>query len=440
MPAKLAARSLHWRLSLALGCIAVMVGLLGSFGTFMVVRNLAAQFDSSLRDAAAHVRANAADASGTRAILPPKPDDVVVQIWEPGDDAAPGRTSNPKVILPKAEPGMSSIEVRGERWDVFALEAGNEYIQVAELQRVRTQNAIRVAFWSLMPVLALLPLLALTIMIVVRMSLQPLDVLGRRVARIDLNHLQPLERNEAPDELHPFLDSIDRMMERLSTRVDAERKFISNAAHELRSPISAMQLQLDNLRNAPAEQRGERLDELQRGISRTSSLVAQLLGLARAEAGIASKTRADLSLPQMVSDVVADLLPLAVQRGVDLGADELQDLRVRAVEADVRVLVKNLVENAIRYGGAKVDVSVHRADRHAVVQVADDGPGIAEADLARVFDRFYRGETSQEQEGSGLGLSIAQALAANYGGAVTLANRTDGTSGVVARIALPLVE
>jgi len=200
-----------------------------------------------------------------------------------------------------------------------------------------------------------------------------------------------------------------------------------------------MQLHVDNLRNAPAGQHRERLDAIQRGVSRFASLVSQLLGLARAETGTVGKAQADLPLPQIVADVIADLLPLAIDRDVDVGAAQLEDLSVRAVEADLRVLVKNLVDNAIRYGGAgaHVDVSVFRTDDKAVVQVVDNGPGIAAADLGRVFDRFYRSGTSDE-EGSGLGLSIAETLAGNYGGRVTLANRTDGTSGVIARIELPL--
>jgi two-component system OmpR family sensor kinase len=439
MPVAFAARSLHRRLIIALGCVAALVGLLGAVGTFLVVRSLATEFDSSLRDAAAHVRANAAYPSAARGYLPPKSDDLIVQIWGDKDGARPGKTSNPAIILPRADLGFSNIRVAGQQWDVFAMGAGRDYIQVAELHSVRTQNALRVAFWSLLPVLALLPILGVTIAIIVRVSLRPLDRLGRRVANIDLNNLHPLDGTDAPDELRPFLDSINLMMERLSVRIDAERKFIANAAHELRSPISAMQLHVDNLRNAPAGQHMERLDAIERGISRTASLVSQLLGLANAETGTVGKAQADLSLPQIVADVIADLLPVAIDRDVDVGAAQLEDLSVRAVESDLRVLVKNLVDNAIRYGGAgaHVDVSVFRTDNNAVVQVVDNGPGIAAADLGRVFDRFYRSGTSDE-EGSGLGLSIAETLAGNYGGRVTLANRTNGTSGVIARIELPL--
>ncbi len=445
-----AANSLHRRLSIALGVLALIVGLCGALGTFLVVRSLATDFSMTLRDAASHVHVSAG-APVTAAGVPgasgapqaahaaaPHARDLVVQIWRDGDGAAPHRTSNPEIALPRAAPGFSSIDYDGETWDLFALPAGDEYFQIGEARSSRNDHALRVAFWSLLPMLALLPLLVLTIALTVRVSLRPLERIGRRAARVDLHNLQPLELDKAPEELRPFLASINRMIERLSTLVDAERKFIADAAHELRSPISAMQLQIDNLRDAPADQYPERLDELRRGIGRTTSLVSQLLGLARAEIGSAQRASADVPIAQVVSDVVADLLPLALARGIDLGVVQLDECVVHAVEGDLRVVVRNLVDNAIRYGeeGTQVDVAVHAVAQRVTIDVIDNGPGIAEDDLARVFDRFFRA-AANDAEGSGLGLAIAQTLAQSYAGSVTLANRTDGQSGIVARIDLP---
>lgn len=433
-----AVNSLHRRLSLALGLLAILVGLLGSLGTFLVVRSLASGFNASLRDAAAHVQTgppHPASASGARRH---SSDDLVVQIWSADDRDAPTRTSNPNVKLRRGLDGFSTVEYKGEMWDVFGLAAGDEFIQVAESRSVRNRNAVRVAFWTLLPMLALLPLLALTSAITVRLSLRPLERMGQRAACVDLHNLQPLDVAKAPVELRPFLDSINRMIERLSVLVNAERKFVADAAHELRSPISAMQLQIDNLGHASADQYTERFAELKHGIARTGSLVSQLLGLARAEIGSAQRTLIDVPLTQVVSDVMAELLPFAYARGVDLGVERLDDASVRATEADMRVLVRNLVDNAIRYGGegAQVDVSVRHEPDRIVIEVLDSGPGIAEADLPRIFDRFFRAGAN-DVEGSGLGLAIVQALAQSYHGSVTLANRGDGQSGIVARVELP---
>ncbi|WP_395062633.1 sensor histidine kinase [Paraburkholderia silvatlantica] len=445
-----AAHSLHRRLSMAIGTLAILVGVLGALGTFLVVRSLAAEFNTTLRDAAAHVQTGVPHRASAPRGDSEAADNFVVQIWSATDGEVPSRTSNARIALPRAQSGFSSVEYDGDSWDVFALAAGDEYIQVAESRSMRNRNALRVAFWSLLPVLALLPLLALTIAVTVRVSLRPLERVGRRAAKVDLHDLKPLEVGQAPVELRPFVESINRMIERLSVLVNAERMFIADAAHELRSPISAMQLQIDNLRNAPPEQYPERFEELRRGIVRTGALVSQLLGLARAEIGSTQRVLAPVPLAQVVTDVLADLLPLADARGVDLGVTRLDDVTVRATETDMRVLVRNLVDNAIRYShaGANVDVAVRREDEGVVVDVTDNGPGIAEADLPRVFDRFFRAGVlrgdprgdprgDHDAHGSGLGLAIAQAVAHSYRGCVTLANRRDGQSGIVARIELP---
>lgn len=434
-----AANSLHRRLSIAIGTLALLVGVLGSLGTFLVVRSLASEFSASLRDAAAHVQAGVSHHAGEANGVRNASDDLVVQIWSAGDTDEPSRTSDPDIALPRAQTGFSSIDFDGEAWDVFALAAGDEYIQIAESRSMRNRNALRVAFWSLLPVLALLPLLVLTIAVTVRLSLRPMERVGRRAAKVDLHALKPLEADKAPVELRPFIESINRMIERLSVLVNAERKFIADAAHELRSPISAMQLQIDNLRAAPPDQYRERFDELQRGVARTGSLVSQLLGLARAEIGGAQRAIEEIALTRLVPEVLADLLPLADARGVDLGVERLDQASVRATEGDLRVLIKNLIDNAIRYvhAGGRVDISVLRDAQKVTIEVIDDGPGIAESDLPHVFDRFFRA-ANNDVEGSGLGLAIAQTLAQSYGGRVTLENRNDAQSGIVARIELPL--
>nr|WP_315596003.1 HAMP domain-containing sensor histidine kinase [uncultured Cupriavidus sp.] len=434
----LAVRSLHRRLTLSLGGLALLVGLLGAFGAWVVVHQLAGQFNQDLKMAAESMHAAPARMPVPAEASHPLPR-VVIQTWRPVDGTLPGHTSDSTVLLPRAPQGFSSIHgANGNLWDVFALQAGDAYVQIAEQRAVRADNAWRVALWTAVPVLLLLPVLVWMVRASVRMSLRPLGVMGERVALADLNHLEPVDISSAPEELHPFLASINRMMGRLSTLIQAERTFIADAAHELRSPITALQLQADNLRHAPPAEFNDRLNDLQRGIRRTATLVSQLLGLARAEIGV-NLPPATVSLPQLVTDVVTDMLPLAIDRGVDLGVELLDDVSVDAHETDLRMLVKNLIDNAIRYGGrgCRIDVSVRRGDDHVEIEVADDGPGIPESERSRVFDRFYRG-TATDEEGSGLGLAIVQTVAANLGGEVRLASRNDGNHGLVVYIRLRL--
>ncbi len=441
MPNSPAVGSLHRRLSLSLGGLALLVGFLGAFGAWMVVHQLASEFNDDLRRAAAAIRATPPDMPDmpARAVgkTPPAPP-VLVQTWGPEDGERPGHTSAPWVLLPRAELGFSDVEVDGQVWDVFALRAGDAYMQIAQQKSVRRDNAWRVATWAAIPVIVLLPVLVWAIRASVRVSLRPLSEIGERMAQADLNHLEPVDTSTAPEELRPFLASVNRMMVRLSGLIDAERTFIANAAHELRSPITALQLQVENLIHAPRDSVEEQLEELRRGIRRTGMLLTQLLGLARAEIGAPAGALANVGVADVVSDVVADLLPLAVDRGVDLGVERLDDVRLAATETDLRMLIKNLVDNAIRYGrhGGRVDLTVRHDGSDVAIEVADTGPGIPEAARKRVFERFYRGGATDE-EGSGLGLAIVQTIASNLGGRVVLTDRPDGRNGLVATVVLP---
>jgi two-component system, OmpR family, sensor kinase len=166
-------------------------------------------------------------------------------------------------------------------------------------------------------------------------------------------------------------------------------------------------------------------------------LITQLLRLARADAAVQTETLTRVDVPAVVVGAVAEVLPIAMKRGIDIGADEMASAFVRAVEADGGIAVRDLVGNAIRYTpeGGKVDLSVRVRDDMVWIEVTDTGSGIAKELLPRVFDRFFRAST--QIEGSGLGLSIVKAIASKYGGAASLRNRQDGPSGIVASIGFP---
>jgi two-component system, OmpR family, sensor kinase len=274
--------------------------------------------------------------------------------------------------------------------------------------------------------------------LVVRRTMRQIDTLARQVEAIDLDRPDPLPAQGVAAELLPFVTSINAVFERLADVRDTEKKFISDAAHELRSPITALQLQADNLRSAISPANVERFEELRRGILRGGNLVAQLLQLARADAQVSESDSAEISLREAVTDVIADLLPIAAARGIDLGVEKIDDVFLDATPTDLRAVIKNLVDNAIRYSppDKTVDVRVTRQGAGAAIEVIDEGPGIAPDMLARVFERFVR-VGSAEVEGTGLGLAIVRAIMQKYGGTATLANRTDGRTGLVATVTFP---
>jgi two-component system OmpR family sensor kinase len=275
--------------------------------------------------------------------------------------------------------------------------------------------------------------------LVVNTAFAPLVRASAEAEAVGVGRLKPLEISHVPKEVRPFTDSINRMIARVQRGVEAEKRFVADAAHELRTPITAMQLRVDNLANAPDEaSRGERVQDLRDALSRSATTIRQLLELARADARLEDANLASVDVREVIQKLVADLLPLADAEKIDLGVKRFEPTRVHAREGELRMALRNLIENALRYtpAGGCIDIEVFEEGEHAIVRVTDTGPGIPEASLERVFDRFYRLDTSGV-DGSGLGLSIVKSVIAKYRGDVVLANRRDSRSGLIATTTLP---
>ena len=435
-------KSLKNQLVVALGLLVSVIGVVQGVSSYQLSQTgMSALLDMRLEQVAARLREGLAES------LPKNPSrgtqderDVVAVVWKPGEDV-PFRTTDPSLHFPRdAQPGFSGVDVNDEHWRIFTRQEPTMTIQVAQRSSVRREITQEAATQTLWPIAVLLPLVWIAVALVVRRSLRQLNELGAEVQAIDMGHLQPLPTVGVPTEIEPFIHSINTMIERLATSIEKERKFIADAAHELRTPLTALQLQADNLAPHIVAGNQERFQELRKGIARSGKLIAQLLRLARADAPVNGAPLARVDLSEVVTDAVADVLPIAIARGMDIGAEEMVNAHVRAVETDIGMAVKNLVSNAVRYtpDGGTIDLRMRRDGDMVWIDVIDNGPGIDEALLPRVFDRFFR--ANPDVEGSGLGLSIVKAIAARYGGDVTLRNRSDGQSGIVASISFPVEE
>jgi two-component system OmpR family sensor kinase len=292
---------------------------------------------------------------------------------------------------------------------------------------------------SLLPSLVRIPLVWIVIVLLVNAAFAPLARASAQVEGVGVGRLKPLDISHVPKEVRPFTDSINRMIARVQQGIEAEKRFVADAAHELRTPIAAMQLRVDNLANAPDEaSRAERVQDLREALSRSATTIRQLLELARADARLEDAPMTPIDVRELIQRLVADLLPVADAQKIDLGVKRFEPTRVNAREGELRMALRNLIENALRYtpAGGCIDIEVFEEGEHAIVRVTDTGPGIPEASLERVFDRFYRLDTSGV-DGSGLGLSIVKSVVAKYRGAVVLANRRDSQSGLIATTTLP---
>ncbi|MDR7006223.1 sensor histidine kinase [Paraburkholderia strydomiana] len=433
-------RSLGNQLVFALCVLASVVGVVQGFSSYQLSKaGMSALLDMRLEQVATRFyRAGLADALPAIPARGSQPErDIVLTVWRDDIDS-PYRSTEPALALPRdAEPGFLTTDVGGESWRIFTLREPGTVIQVAQRSSVRQELAQERSLNTLWPMIVLVPLVWIAVALVVRRALRRLTRLGAQVQAIDITHLDKLSTSGVATEIRPFIVSINTMIERVAQSIEGERKFISDAAHELRTPLTALQLQADNLQPHIAPSNQERFKELQSGIRRSGRLIAQLLRLARAEAAMRPDMLARVDVSKIVVDAVAEVLPMSMQRGIDIGAEEMTSAYVRANDADIGIALRNLVSNAIRYSpdGGKVDLSVHTRDNMVWIEVADTGPGIDEALLRRVFDRFFR--LNLQIEGSGLGLSIVQAIVNRYSGTVTLRNRNDGQTGVVASLGFP---
>ncbi|SAK89593.1 sensor kinase [Caballeronia hypogeia] len=433
-------KSLQNQLVVALGLLVTVIGIVQGVSSYQLSKTgMSALLDMRLEQVAARLRDGLADSLPKNPARGTQDDrDVVAVVWKP-DERLPFRTTDPSLHFSRDEkPGFSGVEVNGEHWRIFTRQEPTMTILVAQRSSVRHELTTEAATLTLWPIAVLVPLVWIAVVLVVRRSLRQLKRLGAEVQAIDMGHLQPLPTIGVPAEIAPFVHSINTMIERLAKAIEKERKFIADAAHELRTPLTALQLQADNLAPHIVAGNQERFQELRRGIARSGGLITQLLRLARADAPMEGAPLARVDLAEVVTGAVADVLPLAIARGLDIGAEEMVSAHVRAVETDIGMAVKNLVSNAVRYtpDGGTIDLRMRRDGEMAWVDVIDTGPGIDEALLPRVFDRFFR--ANPDIEGSGLGLSIVKAIAARYGGDVTLRNRGDGGSGIVASIGFPV--
>ncbi|MFC5549093.1 ATP-binding protein [Massilia aerilata] len=357
--------------------------------------------------------------------------------------AAPGgplpRPERPPSFSPALRDGLQTVTIGRETWRVF-VRTNDKGVRVAVAQQtaVRDAAARSSALRTVMPILFLGVVLVMMAALLVRTMFLPLQRLAAQLGARRDHDLGELDRAELPSEVWPFVTEINKLIARTVRALTLQRRFIADAAHELRSPMTAMSLQAERLAASemPGEAR-ERLEALSAGLSRTRILLDQLLALARTqESGDKQLTR--VPLKKAILECLEDLVPLAEAKAIDLGMVGDADPLVAGRPMDIRILVKNLVDNAIRYTppGGRVDISVADSDGHVVLDIDDTGAGIPAHERDRVFDPFYRVLGSGEI-GSGLGLAITLSIANQIGAAISLTEKPDGTQGLRARVVFP---
>ncbi len=414
-------QSLQFRLSASLSLLVAAMALISGAVSFVLAFQDAIELqDNQLREVAALIfRQNLPLALGVSnhgvADIDPEARVIVQLLGQPG---APGATRLP-ASLPD---GMQTATQGGVTWRVYVRTlASGTRIAVAQQTAMRDEIAINSAIRGVIPVLLLIPLLVLTLAALVRKTLRPLKKLAAALDGRGEDDLQPLPDTPMPSEIRPFAVAINRLLDRVAQSVAVQRRFVADAAHELRSPLTALSLQAEQLEatSLPPLAR-ERLAALRGGIKRGRNLLEQLLALARAQE-VPMAAAGPVALLPVLREILEELMPLAEAKALDLGVSGAPGSRVRAAPAELKTMFKNLVENAIQHSpvNGRIDILVRQDQGATVVRVDDEGPGIAPEYHERVFDPFYR-LPGNHAPGAGLGLSIVKTIAVRSGARITL--------------------
>ena len=415
--------SLQIRLSLLLGGATLLMGVLAGLASFGLAYQDAKEFqDDTLRQIAV-LYSNPVKSNGQRRSSKNEvwidPESKISIIHLPSDP-------RPAWVVDNMTDGFHTVTDLGSSMRVFVLNrTSSESTVVTQPTEFRSEIALNNALRTLVPSLLFLPVVILLIIRIVRSQLAPVNQLANYLDSQDAEHVNALPEQEVPQEVLPFIRAINRLLVRVGQLLDQQRRFIADAAHELRSPLTALSLQVHNLKQADSFVLARELVRpLESGVERAQRLTEQLLNLARSQAGVGGRSWVDVEA--LARELVEEFVPVATARKIDLGFDVSTKLSLFTFPESLRLVLRNGMENALKYApdGGEISIRMRLNQDEALIEVIDNGPGILDSDRERVFDPFYRMPDSQGT-GSGLGLAIARAAAQRMGGQVTLHERPD---------------
>lgn len=364
---------------------------------------------------------------------------LAFQAWSADGRLLLRSDSAPTEPLAPLRPGFHERIVGSHNWRSFVLrsDSGRWYV-AGEREDVRADISADIALGILAPLLIELPISAVLIWVAIGIGRRALRRVVSEVRSRAVDRLQPLVERDVPEEVFGLVQAINRLLAELDTALQRERRFTADAAHELRTPLAALRVQLANLREAAdSSERIRAEQQLERGLMRLERLMIQLLTLSRLEPGVQLPEPQQVDLAELVRDVIAELVDAGQTEGVTVGLRVEGQGRLQGDPLSLSVMSRNLIENAARYAPAPGVVQVIVSESHdgITLQVEDSGPGVPEDERQRVFDRFYR-RVGSGVDGSGLGLSIAQRVAQMHGATLTL-DRSAALGGLSVSVHFP---
>ncbi len=363
-------------------------------------------------------------------------EDLFVDVWSYARQEHKTHAMN-LLVHPVQKAGFYTHKTAQGVWHTYVLPLKNYQVQVSQQQSTRQHLALELAGSMFIPYLLFMPCVIWGLSWIISRSLQPLDDFKAELAQRDSEELSAIQLNDYPLEIVPTITEMNHLFERISSAQQEQRQFIADAAHELRTPITALNLQMQILLKQFPD--AQELQNLSKGLIRLQHLVSQLLSLAKQDASILEvETKQHFSLNQVAVNCVEQLINLAMQKEIDLGMERQEDVLLFCQESAVHSIIFNLIDNAIKYTPSHgvINVSVFKQEGFAMIQVEDSGPGIASELYEKILKRFYRVHHHLEI-GSGLGLSIVDKATERLGGKISF-SKSASLGGLQVNVQLPL--
>ncbi|ENW03068.1 ATP-binding protein [Acinetobacter beijerinckii] len=363
-------------------------------------------------------------------------EDLLVDIWAYKDQSHLWHQTH-LLIPPVKKAGFYSQETAQGKWRLYVIPLKDYQIQVSQQEKVRQAFAWELAGSMFIPYILLLPFAILILAFIINLSLKPLDDFKTELTQRDSDGLSPIDSQEYPLELIPTIEEMNRLFERIQHAQTEQKQFIADAAHELRTPVTALNLQTKILISQLPKH--ESLQNLSKGLARIQHLVTQLLALAKQDVGLSLvEPHTIFVLNDVVLNCVEQLVNLAMQKEIDLGFERNDAIEMQSIESTVHSIIFNLIDNAIKYTPPQgvINIAVYSdSDNYACVQIEDSGTGIDPENYDKVLKRFYRVHHHLEV-GSGLGLSIVDKATQRLGGTLNL-SRSIELGGLSILVRLP---
>ncbi|MDI1310466.1 MAG: ATP-binding protein [Methylotenera sp.] len=348
-----------------------------------------------------------------------------------GQDGNMLYVSHPEAKVPTPHNlGLSTQEYLGKQWRFYSIKINNETIQVAQSLKLRKLTIKETAVSLMTSQLVFIPVLVILIFLAIKKALNPLSIISKEIESRKSLDLQPFAKEKVPTEIKPLVNALNIFMGKVSDTIVLVKRFTADAAHELRTPITALRLQITLVEQAKNKsERDIAIKNLNSGIARSEQLISQLLTLARIEPNNQIRKVKSIDFIDLAKESIQELLPLAQFKSIDLGLVTSEKIVINGVYHELKVLLNNLLDNAIRYtqNQGKVDIAIYKDQKNITLEVIDTGPGVSEIDLQNIFERFYRGQ-NKEMHGAGLGLSIVKEIANQHKASLEASNLPSGFS------------